>query len=355
MAGVAGVHDVLASDRDRDRGDSRRGHDSRHRPDFPREPESPKTPENPLAQLIIDVNALESVAAGLEAETNSLARDVEVLNARANTLDAKFNVLSAGVTALGARANTLDANFNSLSTGIGALNGRANALEANFNALSAAVAALNARANTLDGNFSALNSSISALSARAGTLDSQVTALQNAINALNTGASALDARIDALETAAPQPHLLWIPHADARPREAHNLVTSFGMPIGTTTGFVIRPTITGTDRILEQGVQVPPGFGIRKIALCYQSSNAVSFISHIKLTQMIGPDSYTEVLSDDNNKMSTAPTCVDSTPALNIVDPRQGPVRLNLGVTFTSVAHLIMIRAIGLYLEPIGF
>lgn len=195
--------------------------------------------------------------------------------------------------------------------------------------------------------MNALNTGVNALAPRVDTLDANVDALNSSVNAL-------EAKIDAIAAAAPQASLLWISHLDARPREAHGLVTSDGTPIGATSGLVIRPTTTGVDRVLEQGLQVPPGFAIKKVALCYQVSNPASYITHIKLTRLTGADSFSEVLNDPDDKTSTSATCIDSTEASAPVDPSQGPVRLNLGVTFTNATHLIMIRAIGLYLEPLG-
>jgi hypothetical protein len=210
------------------------------------------------------------------------------------------------------------------------------------------VKTLNSSVNALKANVNALKTNANALAPRVDTLDANVNALINSV-------SALDAKAEAMAAAAPQANLLWISHLDPRPREAHGLVTTNGTPIGATSGLVIRPTTMGVDRVLEQGLQVPPGFAIKKVALCYQVSNPASYITHIKLTRLTGADSFVEVLNDPDDKTSTSATCVDSTEAPVPVDPSQGPVRLNLGVTFSNATHLIMIRAIGLYLEPLGF
>ena len=224
------------------------------------------------------------------------------------------------------------------------------------------LAKLQKKLETLNFSLKALSSNNNAREAKVKALDTNVTALsgkvnnvEGSLNSLNASVNALNVKVANFEAVAPKARLLWISHLDARPREAHGLTTSNGTPIGATSGFVIRPTTAGVDRVLEQGLQVPPGFAIKRIAICYQVSNLASFISHIKLTQLTGPDSYSEVLNDPGDKTSTSATCVDSTDAPALIDPNQGPVRLNLGVTFTSMTDLIMIRAIGLYLEPIGF
>jgi hypothetical protein len=203
---------------------------------------------------------------------------------------------------------------------------------------------------------------VSALETKVKTLDTNVSALtgrvknaEGSLSSLNAGVNALATRVESIEVAIPKPQLVWISHLDARPREAHGLVTSNGTPIGTTSGFVIRPVALGVDRVLEQGLQVPPGFAIKKIALCYQASSAASYITHLKLTQMATPDAYSDVLNDPVDMASTLGVCVDSMDAPLAIDPARGPVRLNIGVTFTDLTHMIMIRAIGLYLEPIGF
>ena len=228
--------------------------------------------------------------------------------------------------------------------------------------LEISLAILQKKLDTLNTSVKALNSNDNALKARVKALDTTVTALtgkvnnaEGSLNSLNASVNALNVRVANFEAAAPKAHLLWISHLDARPREAHGLTTSNGTPIGATSGFVIRPVALGVDRVLEQGLQVPPGFAIKKITLCYQASNAGSYITHIKLTQLTTPDAYSEVFNDPGDQASTLAACVDSMEAPALVDPNQGPVRLNLGVTFTNLTHLIMIRAIGLYLEPVGF
>jgi hypothetical protein len=102
---------------------------------------------------------------------------------------------------------------------------------------------------------------------------------------------------------------------------------------------------------VHMALQVPPGYIINGVRLCYELSNSRSFITQIRLSQVKDPPSSASVILDDGTKHTNpGPVCVDSTSTT--VDPRLGPVLLDLRVTFGDVSDKIVIRGLGLYLNP---
>ncbi len=177
--------------------------------------------------------------------------------------------------------------------------------------------------------------------------------LQSQINQLNTTVGELQSQIDQL---APQANLLWINHLGLMADPADLVTASQATaPLAGASGLLIQTTalVPIADKGLEMGLQVPPGYKIAKVNVCYQSSAIGTFISSINLSQLTAPGIATPVLTDPTDQTSTIAVCVDSTPAATAVDPLNGPVRLNIGVTFGNIIDQIVIRAIGLYLEPL--
>lgn len=169
------------------------------------------------------------------------------------------------------------------------------------------------------------------------SLQSQIKALQTQINNL-----------------APEANLLWINHLGLMADPADLLsVSQASAPLGGPSGLFIQSAAGAVDKGLEVGLQVPPGYRITKVNVCYQlSSPATSSISHINLSQLTTAATAANVLTDIVPKTSPSATCVDSAAALTPVDPINGPVRLNIGVTL-GAGNQIVIRAIGLHLEPL--
>lgn len=166
--------------------------------------------------------------------------------------------------------------------------------------------------------------------------------------------AALQSQINALQTQinnlAPEANLLWINHLGLMADPADGLLVSHA---SASSGLLIRAAVgTVTDKGLEVGLQVPPGYRITKVNICYQVSGTSS-ISHINLSQLTSPGATTTVLTDNVAKVSTTPACADSAAAVTPVDPINGAVRLNIGVSLANIIDQIVIRAIGLYLEPL--
>lgn len=158
----------------------------------------------------------------------------------------------------------------------------------------------------------------------------------------------------------PTRHLMWVNHFDLLPGDP-TVITSFNAITsgvgGGLTGLVIQSTTTGEtsppiggNKVVHMGLQVPPGYIIKGVRVCYEYSHNGSFISQIRLAQVQNPPSVAGVILDDpTNHLPVGPVCVDSTPTT--VDPKLGEVLLSLRVNFANTGHKIVIRALGLHLQ----
>lgn len=155
--------------------------------------------------------------------------------------------------------------------------------------------------------------------------------------------------------------IMWVNHFDLLPGDS-SVTTSFNAVNsgvgGGLTGLVIQSSTTGENaqgggnKVVHMGLQVPPGYSIRGVRVCYELSSKRSFISQIRLAQVqTPPQSATVLLDDGTDQTNPGPICVDSAPAN--VDPRVGEVLLSLRVNFGNTADKIVVRALGLHLNPL--
>ena len=97
--------------------------------------------------------------------------------------------------------------------------------------------------------------------------------------------------------------------------------------------------------------EVPPGFAVRGVRLCYELTSKRSFISQIRLAQVQDPPASASVLLDDGTDLTNpGPVCVNSAPAS--VDPGAGALLVSLRVNFGSTSDEIAVRGLGLLLSP---
>lgn len=152
--------------------------------------------------------------------------------------------------------------------------------------------------------------------------------------------------------------IMWINHFDLLPGDP-SVTTSFnaissGVGSGLT-GLVIQSSTTGEtasgggNKVVHMGLQVPPGYTIKGVRVCYELSNKRSFISQIRLAQVADPPSSAVVLLDDGtDQTNPGPICVNS--AATTIDPSRGEVLLSLRVNFGDTGDKIVVRALGLHL-----
>jgi hypothetical protein len=155
--------------------------------------------------------------------------------------------------------------------------------------------------------------------------------------------------------------IMWVNHFDLLPGDS-SVTTSFNAVSsgvgGGLTGLVIQSSTTGENgqgggnKVVHMGLQVPPGYSIRGVRVCYELSNKRSFISQIRLAQVQTPPQTAIVrLDDGTDQTNPGPICVDSAPTT--VDPTLGEVLLSLRVNFGNTSDKIVVRALGLHLSPV--
>jgi len=155
--------------------------------------------------------------------------------------------------------------------------------------------------------------------------------------------------------------LMWVNHFDLLPGDP-SVTTTFNAVNsgvgGGLTALVVHSSTTGEiaqgggNKVVHMGLQVPPGYSIRGVRVCYELSNKRSFISQIRLAQVqTPPQSATVLLDDPTDQTNPGPICVDS--AATNVDPSAGEVLLSFRVKFGDTKDRIAIRAVGLHLSPL--
>jgi hypothetical protein len=153
-------------------------------------------------------------------------------------------------------------------------------------------------------------------------------------------------------------HTMWIDHlvflpGDPSVQTSFNAVNS-GVGSGLS-GLIITSSTLGNqaqgggNKVIETALEVPPGFDIASVRICYENSNPRSFITQTRLAQVQNPPSAADVLLDDPTHLNAAgPVCVDSQTAS--VKPAKGSVLLSLRLNFGDTSDKIVLRAVGLNL-----
>jgi len=153
--------------------------------------------------------------------------------------------------------------------------------------------------------------------------------------------------------------IMWINPLEMRAGDpsvklSFNAITS-GVGSGLT-GLIIESTTegdtaeSGGNKVLETGLQVPPGYLIQGTRVCYETSNSRSYITQTRLSQVQTPPSSAVVRLDDATDLTEAgPVCIDSQSTT--VDPADGAVFLSLRMNFGNTVDRIVIRALGLHLK----
>ena len=154
--------------------------------------------------------------------------------------------------------------------------------------------------------------------------------------------------------------VMWVNPLDLLPGDASVTTTFDAVSSGVGGGLaalVVHSSTSGENgssggnKVVWMGLEVPPGWRITGVRVCYELTNKRSFISQIRLDQLQDPPKTAIVLLDDGTDLTNAgPVCVDSKAA--DIDPAAGAVFLSFRVNFGNVADLIAIRGVGLHLAP---
>ncbi len=139
--------------------------------------------------------------------------------------------------------------------------------------------------------------------------------------------------------------VLWVNPLSMIPDEDGAGGTTLSLSRGAA-GTTLRVTTTqaGDLQWLNLPLVLDSRFAIKAVTLCYDLSNASSFISQIRLTEETLPPSALVRHDDATDRTSVASVCVDS-PVGNL-EP-EGSMTLALRLNFASTAHHIDIGAVG--------
>jgi len=169
--------------------------------------------------------------------------------------------------------------------------------------------------------------------------------------------------ISPMPVMADQESVQWLNHLSFLPGDP-SVITSFNAINsgvgGGLSGLVVTSTTPGEtaqdggNKVVEQGIQAPPGFLVNGVRVCYELTNANSYISQVRISQLQNPPSQAIVQLDDGTDLTDpGPVCVNSAlPFEGTINPSQGALRLSLRVNFSDINDRIVIRGIGLHLVP---
>lgn len=148
-------------------------------------------------------------------------------------------------------------------------------------------------------------------------------------------------------------HLVFLP-GDPSVKTSFNAVNS-GVG-GGLSGLIITSSTLGDqaqgggNKVVETALEVPPGFDIVSVRVCYENSNTRTFISQTRPAQVQNPPSTATVILDDPTHFNAAgPVCVNSQPTS--VKPAKGSVLLSLRLRFADTSDEIVLQAVGLNLN----
>ncbi len=155
------------------------------------------------------------------------------------------------------------------------------------------------------------------------------------------------------------PRIMWLNHLDLLPGDS-SVKTSYAYLrslTGGLNGLNIKSTTTGDtgipggNKVVAMGVPTIPGYTIVGVRVCYELSSSKSYITQIRLSQLQNPPSSATVMLDDGSDLTNkGPVCVNSKPTS--INPRKGAVRLSFRLNFGNTSDVIVIRAVGLILQP---
>ena len=154
--------------------------------------------------------------------------------------------------------------------------------------------------------------------------------------------------------------VMWIDHLSLLPGDPSVSTSNNAVNSGVGGGLaalVVESSTTGENasgggnKVVWTALEIPPGFSVVGLRICYELTNARSFISQVRLAQVQDPPASALVLLDDpTDQTAVGPICVDVKSSK--IDPRKGALLLDLRVNFGNTADRIAIRGVALWLQP---
>jgi|GEM_PF-3065100 len=107
----------------------------------------------------------------------------------------------------------------------------------------------------------------------------------------------------------------------------------------------------GDFKWISMGLRLPEGVSIEDVIICYQVSNARSFISQVRFAEMRTPNQAIVIYDDGTHLQSIQPTCYTSHVGGTV--PASGSsVTLELRLNFQVAADQIRLGAVGIKIQP---
>jgi hypothetical protein len=156
--------------------------------------------------------------------------------------------------------------------------------------------------------------------------------------------------------------LMWINPLDLLPGDpsVHTSFNAVNSGVGSgLSGLIVTSDTTGDtsgggNKVIEKGVDVPPGYDVTGVRVCYEVSASTTFLDQIRLAQVANPPSAATVLLDDGTPQPTpGPVCVNSTSPLGgRINASNGGLLLSLRLNFGSTTDKFVLRSLALMLAP---
>jgi len=154
--------------------------------------------------------------------------------------------------------------------------------------------------------------------------------------------------------------VMWIDHLSLLPGDPSVTTSNNAVNSGVGGGLaalVVHSSTKGEgaqgggNKVVWTALEVPPGYSVVGVRICYELTNARSFISQVRLGQVQNPPASALVLLDDpTDHTAPGPVCVDvKSPS---IDPAKGALLLELRVNFGNTSDRIAVRGVGLWLLP---
>jgi hypothetical protein len=222
------------------------------------------------------------------------------------------------------------------------------------------------RARTTPSIIVAIAALVAAMTGGAVAASHQTDAAQDA--RLISKAAAADRKQDARDiqsyvNAHRSSGLMWINPLDLLPGDptVHTSFNAVNSGVGGgLSGLIVTADTTGDtsgggNRVIEKGVDVPPGYDVNGVRVCYEVSSRTTFLDQIRLAQVANPPSVANVLLDDATHQPTpGPVCVNSTSPLGgaPIAASKGGLLLSLRLNFGRTTDKFVLRSLALNLAP---
>ncbi len=153
---------------------------------------------------------------------------------------------------------------------------------------------------------------------------------------------------------------MWINHLNFIPGDS-SITTSFNVVssgVGKDlSGLIIKSSTIGDiatgggNKVVEIALEVPPGYKVNGVRICYELSSNTTFIEQVRLGQVQNPPSNALVLLDDATHLTNkGPICLNSLSPATPIDPTVGSILLSLRINCGNTADRIVLRGVGLLL-----